>query len=235
MNTQAAAADPRARIIVALDLPARAAVLDLVRDLSPHPGLFKIGLQLFISAGPDIAREVRDLGGRIFLDLKLHDIPNTVARAVESASSLGAEMLTLHLQGGRSMVEAALQAAPAEMLLLGVTVLTSADESALREIGVAATVEEQVMRLAQVAAECGLRGLVASPQELRPLRRAHGSEMTIVTPGIRPTGTNLHDQKRAMTPRAALEAGADYLVIGRPITAASDARAALDQIVAHVV
>ena len=235
MNTQAAAAAPRARIIVALDLPTRTAALDLVRALSPHPGLFKIGLQLFIAAGPDIVRAVRDLGGRVFLDLKLHDIPNTVGRAVESASSLGAEMLTIHLHGGRAMTEAAVQSAAVEVLLLGVTVLTSADEMTLREIGVAATVEEQVMRLAQMGAAAGIRGLVASPHELRPLRRAHGSGMKIVTPGIRPSGANPNDQKRAMTPREALEAGADYLVIGRPITAAPDPRAALDQIVADVV
>ncbi len=235
MNTQAAAVDPRTRIIVALDLPGRAAALDMVCALSPHPGLFKVGLQLFIAAGPDIVRAVRDLGGRVFLDLKLHDIPNTVSRAVESASLLGAEMATIHLHGGRAMIEAAVKAAPAEMLLLGVTVLTSADESALREIGVAGTVEEQVMRLAQIGVDGGLRGLVASPRELQPLRRTHGSEIKIVTPGIRPRGANPNDQKRSLTPREALEAGADYLVIGRPITAAPDPRAALDRIVADVV
>ncbi|HEX3818539.1 MAG TPA: orotidine-5'-phosphate decarboxylase, partial [Chthoniobacterales bacterium] len=125
MNAQANAADPRARIIVALDLPSRAAALEMAQALSPHPGFFKIGLQLFIAAGPEIVRAVRDLGSRIFLDLKLHDIPNTVGRAVESAGSLGAEMLTIHLSGGREMIAAAVQAAPPEMLLLGVTVLTS--------------------------------------------------------------------------------------------------------------
>ncbi len=235
MNTQAAAADPRARIIIALDLPTRAAALDLVRLLSPHAGLFKIGLQLFIAAGPEIVRAVRDLGGRVFLDLKLHDIPHTVGRAVASASSLAAEMLTIHLQGGRAMIEAAVQAAPHEMLLLGVTVLTSADAMTLSETGVTATVEEQVLRLARMGVDAGLRGLVASPHELHSLRHAHGREMKIVTPGIRPSGTDPNDQKRALTPREALEAGADYLVIGRPITAAPDPRAALEQIVADVV
>lgn len=235
MNTQAVALDPGARIIVALDLPTGAAALDLARALSPHAGLFKIGLQLFIAAGPDIVRAVRDLGGRVFLDLKLHDIPNTVGRAVESATSLGAEMLTIHLQGGHAMLEAAAQAAPAEMLLLGVTVLTSADERTLREIGVTGTVEEQVLRLAEIAAAAGLRGLVASAHELAPLRNAYRNGMKIVTPGIRPEGAQAHDQKRAMTPREALAAGADYLVIGRPITAAPDPRAALEQIMADVV
>ncbi|MEO6871082.1 MAG: orotidine-5'-phosphate decarboxylase [Chthoniobacterales bacterium] len=227
--------DPRARIIVALDLPTRRAALEIARALSPHSGLFKIGLQLFIAAGPDIVREVRALGSRVFLDLKLHDIPNTVGRAVESASSLGATMLTLHLGGGRAMTEAAVQAAPPEMLLLGVTVLTSSDEATLRETGVATSVEEQVTRLAKIGVEAGLRGLVASPHELPALRAAHGDKVKIVTPGIRPAGAHANDQKRAMTPAEALAAGADYLVIGRPITGAPDPRTALEQIFADVV
>lgn len=235
MNTQASATDLRARLIVALDLPDRAAALDLVRALSPHPGLFKIGLQLFLAAGPEIVRAVRGLGGRVFLDLKLHDIPNTVGRAVASVSSLGAEMLTLHLGGGRAMIEAAAQAATPEMLLLGVTVLTSCEETTLRETGVSGTVETQVMRLAQLGIEAGLRGVVASPLELTALRRAHGPQLQIVTPGIRPPGTTADDQKRTMTPAEALRAGADYLVIGRPITAAADPRAALERIVTDVV
>lgn len=235
MNTQAVVADPRARLIVALDLPTRFAALDIARQLSPHPGLLKIGLQLFITAGPDIVRAVRDLGSRVFLDLKLHDIPNTVGRAVESGDSLGVEMLTIHLGGGRAMIEAAVEAAPPQMLLLGVTVLTSSDEATLRETGVATTVEAQVTRLAELGVEAGLRGLVASPHELRALRAAHGEKVKIVTPGIRPAGADVNDQKRAMTPAEALAAGADYLVIGRPITAAPDPRAALDRIVADVV
>lgn len=234
MNTQATA-DPRARIIVALDLPTRDAALALARELSPHSGLFKIGLQLFIAAGPDIVREVRDLGSRVFLDLKLHDIPNTVGRAVESASSLGAEMLTIHLSGGSAMLAAAVRAAPAELLLLGVTVLTSSDAATLRETGVSATVEDQVANLAHLGMAAGLRGLVASPHELRKLRAAHGEKVQIVTPGIRPAGAHANDQKRAMTPAEALAAGADYLVIGRPITAAPQPRAALDRIVADVI
>jgi orotidine-5'-phosphate decarboxylase len=235
MNWQAAEIKPPARIIVALDVPTGEDALALVRQLSPHAGLFKIGLQLFIAAGPEIVRAVRDEGGRIFLDLKLHDIPHTVARAVESAGSLGVEMLTLHLCGGHSMIEAAVRAAPPELLLLGVTVLTSANEKTLCEIGVDASMETQVLRLAKLGAEAGIGGVVASPREIVPLRAAHGSQIKIVTPGIRPSGSAAEDQKRILTPAEALQAGADFLVIGRPIIATPDPRAALEQIVADAV
>ena len=235
MNWQAAEINPRERIIVALDLPTSDEALALVRQLSSHAGLFKIGLQLYTAAGPEIVRAVRDLGGRVFLDLKLHDIPNTVGRAVESACSLGVEMLTLHLSGGRAMIEAAVGAAAPEMLLLGVTVLTSANDATLREIGVVSAMEEQVLRLAQLGVESGIQGFVASPHELAPLRTAHGAKIKIVTPGIRPAGSPAGDQKRTMTPAEALKAGADFLVIGRPITAAPDPRAALEQIVTDAV
>ncbi len=235
MNWQAAPSNPRERIIVALDVPAGDEALALVRRFAPHPGLFKIGLQLYIAAGPGIVRAVRDLGGWIFLDLKLHDIPHTVARAVESASSLGVEMLTLHLGGGRAMTEAAVAAAAPGLLLLGVTVLTSSDEATLREVGVHSAIEEQVLRLAQLGKESGIGGVVASPLEIAPLRRTLGSEIKIVTPGIRPAGAAAGDQKRTLTPAEALRAGADFLVIGRPITGAPDPRAALEQIVADAV
>lgn len=235
MNWQAAEITARERIIVALDFPTGAEALALVRRFSSHGGLFKIGLQLSIAAGPEIVRAVHDLGGRVFLDLKLHDIPNTVARAVESAASLGVEMLTLHLGGGRAMVEAAARAAGPDLMLLGVTVLTSADETTLREVGLGASMEEQVLRLAQLGVECGINGIVASPHELKALRAAHGSKIKIITPGIRPAGSAAGDQKRAMTPAEALKAGADYLVIGRPITAAADPLAALEQIAADAV
>jgi orotidine-5'-phosphate decarboxylase len=235
MNWQAAENDPRRRIIVALDLPSREAALALARQLSPHPGLFKVGLQLYTAAGPEIVHALRDLGGRVFLDLKLHDIPNTVARAIESANSLGVEMLTLHLSGGRTMIAAAVAANVEKMLLLGVTVLTSTDETMLREIGVGSSVEEQVVRLAGLGFESGIFGFVASPQEITALRAALGEGVKIVTPGIRPVGSAPDDQRRTMTPREALHAGADFLVIGRPITAAKDPRGALEQIVADVV
>jgi orotidine-5'-phosphate decarboxylase len=235
MNWQAAAIKPSERIIIALDVPTREQALLLVRQLTPHPGLFKIGLQLYTVAGPEIVRAVRDLGGRIFLDLKLHDIPNTVGRAVESASSLGVEMLTLHLSGGRDMIEAAVRSANDELLLLGVTVLTSSDEKTLRETGVNSSMEEQVLRLAQLGVESGITGFVASPHELGPLRSAHGMKIKIVTPGIRPSAAAAGDQKRVTTPAEALRKGADFLVIGRPITAAPEPRDALDQILADVV
>ena len=206
-----------------------------MRELSPHAGLFKIGLQLYTAAGPDIVRAVRDLGGRIFLDLKLHDIPNTVGRAVENAASLGVEMQTIHLSGGRAMIEAAVLAAPSEMLLLGVTMLTSVDQATLHETGIVSPMEEQVLRLAKLGTDSGIGGVVASPLEIAPLRSAHGSKLQIVTPGIRPRDVATDDQKRTLTPAEALRAGADFLVIGRPITAAPDPRAALEQIVANVI
>ncbi len=235
MNWQATEMKASERIIIALDVPTAEAALELAAMLSPHPGLFKIGLQLYTAAGPEIVRAIQERGGRVFLDLKLHDIPNTVGRAVESVFSLGVEMLTLHLSGGRAMVEAAVESAPKGLLLLGVTVLTSSDETTLRETGVSSAMEEQVLRLAQLGAESGIGGVVASPLELAALRRAQGSKIKIVTPGIRPSGAAANDQKRALTPAEALRAGADFLVIGRPITAATDPRAALDQIVADVV
>jgi orotidine-5'-phosphate decarboxylase len=236
MNWQAAAINnPRERFIVALDVPTKAEALALVRQLSPHPGLFKIGLQLYTAAGPEMVRAVRDLGGRVFLDLKLHDIPNTVGCAIESAGSLGVEMFTLHLSGGRAMIEAAVRAAAPEMLLLGVTVLTSANEETLREVGVNSSLPEQVLRLAQLGVESGISGLVASAHELLPLRSAHGSKITIVTPGIRPAGSPAGDQKRTMTAAEAIRMGADFLVVGRPITAATDPRAAFDQIATDAV
>ena len=235
MNWQATEIKAEERFIVALDVPTSEAALAIVRALSPHAGLFKIGLQLYTAAGPDIVRAVRDLGGRIFLDLKLHDIPNTVGRALESSASLGVEMQTIHLSGGRAMIEAAVQAAPPEILLLGVTVLTSVDQTALHETGVDASMEKQVMRLAQLGAESGIGGVVASPLEIAPLRRAHGSKLRIVTPGIRPRNMATNDQKRTLTPAEALRAGADFLVIGRPITAAPDPRAALEKIVADAL
>jgi orotidine-5'-phosphate decarboxylase len=235
MNSQATAADLRTKIIVALDLPSREEALRVVRRLSPHPGVFKIGLQLYTAAGPEMVRAVQGEGGRVFLDLKLHDIPNTVARATENASSLGVEMLTLHLAGGRRMIEAAVGAASSDLLLLGVTVLTSTDEETLRETGVEMTIEEQVLRLAKLGAEAGVGGLIASARELEPLRAALGHSIKIVTPGIRPANSSPNDQKRTLSPAAALRAGADFLVIGRPIVAAADPRRALEAIIADAV
>jgi orotidine-5'-phosphate decarboxylase len=214
------------KIIVALDVPSADEALSLINALSGSVGFFKIGLQSYTANGPALIRPA----GNIFLDLKLHDIPNTVAKAVEAASALGVKMLTLHLSGGSEMVRAAVGARKNGMLLLGVTVLTSSTEDSLREIGVTETTTEQVLRLARLGVASGIDGVVASPREARVLREEFGEKIKIVTPGIRPVGADPGDQKRFATPREAIDAGADYLVIGRPITAAPDPRAAVDRI-----
>ncbi len=220
-------------IIAALDVPDAEAALNLARQLAPAVGAFKIGKELFVSAGPDVVRAIRDEGGAVFLDLKFHDIPNTVARAVAAAARLDVAMLTIHTSGGRDMMVAA-EAAAQEMdnppLVLGVTVLTSMDSNDLSEIGLAEDPAAQVERLAQLAAEAGLRGLVCSPREISTLRKVLPREVQLVTPGIRPKGSDADDQKRTLTPAEAITAGADWLVIGRPITAAKDPRAAATEI-----
>ncbi|MDP7051592.1 MAG: orotidine-5'-phosphate decarboxylase [Verrucomicrobiota bacterium] len=220
-------------IIVALDVPDAGAALHLARQLTPAVGAFKIGKELFVGAGPDIVRAIRDEGGAVFLDLKFHDIPNTVARAVRAAARLDVAMLTIHASGGRDMMVAA-EAAAQEMdnppLVLGVTVLTSMDGNDLSEIGLAEDPAAQVERLAQLAAEAGLRGLVCSPREISTLRKVLPREVQLVTPGIRPKGSESDDQKRTLTPAEAIAAGADWLVIGRPIIAAQDPRAAAETI-----
>ena len=207
------------KIIVALDVPTKEAALKLVEKLRDQIAFFKIGLQLYTAEGPEIVRAVSARGSKVWLDLKLHDIPNTVARAVESAGRVGVQMLTIHLSGGSEMVRAATAARVNNMLLLGVTVLTSATEEALREIGIQDKVDDQVSRLAKLGIEAGIDGVVASPHEIKPLRREFGDKIKIVVPGIRPSWSEPGDQKRTMTPREALKAGADYLVIGRPIIA----------------
>ncbi len=218
------------KIIVALDVPTAKEGLALIKSLLDAVGLFKIGLQQYTADGPALIRQA----GKVFLDLKLHDIPNTVAKAVEVADKLGVKMLTLHLSGGGEMIRAAVRARKSEMLLLGVTVLTSSNNETLREIGVAEETSDHVLRLARLGVENGIDGLVASPHEVRALRHEVGDKIKIITPGIRPAGADPGDQKRFATPREAIEAGADYLVIGRPITAAPDPRAAVDEIVAEL-
>ncbi|PYJ90371.1 MAG: orotidine-5'-phosphate decarboxylase [Verrucomicrobia bacterium] len=218
------------KIIVALDVDNKKQALALVGLLSGHVGMFKIGLQRYTADGPALVR-AGSFPGKIFLDLKLHDIPNTVARAVESAGKLGVGMLTIHLSGGGEMIRAAVAARSGEMLLLGVTVLTSSNDETLHEVGVAHKTSDQVLRLARLGVANGIDGLVASPQEARMLRQEFGDKIKIVTPGIRPAGSDPGDQKRFTTPREAIESGADYLVIGRRITAAPDPRAAVERIV----
>lgn len=222
----------RDRLVVALDVPQEEAARALVGRLAGHVGLFKVGSQVFTAAGPGLVREIVGRGEKVFLDLKFHDIPNTVAGAVSSASRLGVSLVDVHGLGGKAMMEAAVGALPAMgTRLLAITILTSHDEESLGEIGVNGSMAESVRRLAQLAKEAGADGVVASPHEVAIVREACGSDFLIVTPGIRPAGVALGDQARAATPAAALAAGADYLVVGRPITGAADPAAAADAIV----
>ncbi|MGA3283241.1 MAG: orotidine-5'-phosphate decarboxylase [Verrucomicrobiota bacterium] len=225
-------------IIVALDVPTAEAALKLVEQLAPVAGGFKVGSELFTGAGPDIVRRIRERGAMVFLDLKFHDIPNTVAKSVTAAVQLDVQMLTVHTSGGLEMLKAAEQAAQetawrlshSPPLVLGVTVLTSLDAGALKEIGLDANVDYQVRRLATVATKAGLRGLVCSPLEVTKLRQALPSATQLVTPGVRTGAEKADDQKRTLTPREALSAGANWLVIGRPIYAAENPRAAAERI-----
>jgi orotidine-5'-phosphate decarboxylase len=210
------------KIIVALDVPTKKGALELVEKLSGRISFFKIGLQLYTAEGPEVVRAVLSTGCKVWLDLKLYDIPNTVARAVESADRLGVQMLTIHLSGGSEMIRAATAACADKMLLLGVTVLTSSTDETLREIGIQDRIDNQVLRLAKLGVEAGIDGVVASPHEIKTLRREFGDKIKIAVPGIRPEWSATGDQKRITTPRQAVDAGADYLVVGRPITAHQD-------------
>ncbi len=234
MNSSDVPKKPRDRLIVALDFADGSQAIDLVCDLGRDVSTFKIGLQLYTAAGPEIVRAVKAAGGQVFLDLKLHDIPKTVAKAVRAAAELGVRMLTLHLSGGRSMLESAVAEAPPDLLLLGVTVLTSFDAETLQEVGVESTIEDQAVRLAQLGLEAGVQGLIASPHEVSTLRSRLGQNLVIITPGVRPAGAAPDDQKRFMSPREALQAGADYLVVGRPITADPEPREAVRRILAEL-
>jgi len=224
-------------LILVLDAPSTRDVLPVLRPLQGTVRWVKIGLEMFTASGPDCVREVAGLGFKVFLDLKLHDIPNTVAKAVESVSKLPIGMLTLHTSGGRDMIQWAVKAqqehAPG-LLLLGVTVLTSTSAAGLAETGVPFAPADQVVRLGQLATEAGLRGLVCSPLEIVPLRAALPKDITLVTPGIRPREAKADDQHRVMTPAAAAEAGANYLVVGRPIFKAPDPVAAARAILAEL-
>jgi orotidine-5'-phosphate decarboxylase len=225
-------------IIAALDVPSAEQALKLAREIAPAVGAFKIGSELFTSAGPDIVKKIRVTGASVFLDLKFHDIPNTVAKAVASATRLDVQMLTIHTSGGFEMMraaeasaqQAANQAGLNAPLLLGVTVLTSSDSRTLAEIGCGTNVGAQVERLANLAVKAGLRGLVCSPLEIADLRQILPAHIQLVTPGIRTGAEKADDQKRTLTPREAIDAGANWLVIGRPIYAAENPRAAAEKI-----
>jgi orotidine-5'-phosphate decarboxylase len=217
-------------LILALDVPTRADAAPILRSLRGSLRWVKIGLQMFTACGPDCVREVAGHGFQVFLDLKLHDIPHTVAKAVESLAPLPIGMLTLHTSGGREMMmaaRAAQQQTKPDLLLLGVTVLTSMDAAALAEIGLPTAPEAQVARLARLATEAGLRGLVCSPLEVSLLRTQLPADVQLITPGIRPAGeSGGDDQKRTLTPAEAARVGANYIVVGRPILKATDPAAA---------
>lgn len=213
------------KIFAALDTTDLAAALVLGASLKGSVGGLKVGLEFFSSNGPAGVKAINGCGLPIFLDLKLHDIPNTVARAVTALAPLSPAMITVHTSGGAAMMKAAAAAAAdtsEKLLVLGVTIMTSLNDDDLDAVGFAAGAADQVRRLAGLALECGLGGVVCSPFEVAALRREFGDALKLVTPGIRPEGAAKGDQKRVMTPREAIDLGADYLVIGRPITAASD-------------
>ena len=225
--------DPKDRLIVALDVDSVGAAADLADRLDGLVRRYKIGSQLFTAAGPAAVEAVHKRGGQVFLDLKFHDIPNTVGGAAREAARMGVFMFNVHASGGVAMMRAAAEGAAKEAgakrpLVIAVTVLTSLDRAALgREVGVTGSVEGHVLHLCQLAREAGLDGNVASPNEIRAIRNYLGPAWAIVTPGVRPADSRADDQSRVATPRAAAQAGADYLVVGRPITAADDpARAA---------
>ncbi|OLC53667.1 MAG: orotidine 5'-phosphate decarboxylase [Acidobacteria bacterium 13_1_40CM_4_69_4] len=221
---------PSDRLIVALDVGSRDSALSLVAALRPKVQRFKVGMELFTTCGPPLVREILEKGGQVFLDLKFHDIPNTVARAAVAAARLGVGMFTVHLSGGSMMARRAVDELEAHCQVyrvprpkvLGVTVLTSLSADDLEQIGVGRSVEDQVVALAELGKGAGLDGVVCSPREARIIREACGRDLLIVTPGIRPDGSEQDDQARTLTPKVALEAGADYLVVGRPIVKAAD-------------
>ena len=239
-------AHPRSSLIVALDFDSLTAAVKFAKQLADVVGMFKIGSQLFTTAGPESVRQVAQLGTDIFLDLKFHDIPNTVAGAVlASAAMPGVQLLNVHALGGIAMLRAAVQAVSAGVpmgadrtRLLAVTILTSMDQKAIREVGIPGTPQARAVKLAQLAQTAGVDGVVASVQETKAIRKACGREFLIVTPGVRPKNKAYarmkDDQTRTATPRDAIKAGADFIVVGRPILAAPDPRAAALEIVDEI-
>jgi orotidine-5'-phosphate decarboxylase len=231
--------DPRQRLIVALDVSNVGAARKIVAAVGDSALAYKVGMQLYTAEGPEFVRELVRPGRRVFLDLKYHDIPNTVGAAVREAAQLGVSMLTVHATGGGKMLCAAVEAAqksnPAP-LVLAVTVLTSLDDTDLGTLGVRGGVQDQVLRLAALALANGCKGVVSSAQECTALRKEFGDDLVIVTPGVRPAGSGHDDQARVVTPAEAIAAGATYIVVGRPITDARDpaaeARAILGQLAA---
>ena len=216
----------RDRLIIALDVDSATQAQHIVHSIGESASTFKVGKQLFTAEGPQIVRDLVASGKHVFLDLKFHDIPNTVAAAVRQARQLNVAMLTVHASGGSKMLKAAAEAAGDATLVLAVTVLTSMNDADITEIGIVGNVQSQVLRLAALARANGIRGLVASAHEAHELRRELGDDFAIVTPGVRPAGAEKGDQARVVTPAAALAAGASHIVVGRPITEAPDPAAA---------
>jgi orotidine-5'-phosphate decarboxylase len=239
-------AHPRSSLIVALDFDSISTAVKFAKQVADLVGLFKIGSQLFTSAGPEAVRQISQLGAGIFLDLKFHDIPNTVAGAVlASAGMPGVQLVNVHALGGTAMMRAAAQAVSAGVpmgadrtRLLAVTVLTSMEHKAIREVGIGGPPSTRAVKLAKLAQKAGVDGVLASVQEAKAIRKACGREFLIVTPGVRPKdkniGTKKDDQARTATPREAIKAGADFIVVGRPILAAADPRAATQEIVEEI-
>ena len=234
--------DARTRLAVALDLPDRAALLAMARRIAPEAGVLKLGLEAFVAEGPALVREVVASGADVFLDLKFHDIPNTVGRAAAAAVATGAAIVNCHASGGRDMMRAfgdegraaAAKAGRPAPKLIAVTVLTSLDAGALAAIGLSGTPRESAVRLAALARDAGLDGVVCSPEEIAAVRAACGPGFLLVVPGVRPAGAAPGDQKRVATPTDAIRAGADLLVVGRPITGAPDPAAAARAIAAEI-
>jgi orotidine-5'-phosphate decarboxylase len=229
--------DPREKLIVALDVSTAAAAQKIVAAVGDSALTYKVGMQLYTAEGPEVVRDLVVSGRRVFLDLKYHDIPNTVAAAVHEAAKLGVSMLTVHASGGGKMLHAAVDSARtnnAAMLILAVTVLTSLDESEMEKVGFRGTVSDEVLRLAALALENGCKGIVTSARETAALRAGLGHNFAIVTPGVRPAGTAHGDQARVATPAEAIAAGASHIVVGRPITEAADPAAAARSILQQI-
>jgi orotidine-5'-phosphate decarboxylase len=229
--------DPRDRLIVALDVSSAAAARKIVADVGDSAHIYKVGKQLFTAEGPQVVRDLVSSGRKVFLDLKFHDIPNTVASAVTEAARLKVSMLTIHASGGGKMLRAAVEAArlaDVAPMILAVTVLTSMEDSDLPGIGVRGTIIDQTLRLATLAITNGCDGIVTSAHEVRELRSELGDEFAVVTPGVRPAGVAKGDQARVVTPAEAIAAGATHIVVGRPITAAPDPAAAAKEIIQQI-
>ena len=224
----------RERLIVALDVSTAAAAQALVQRIGDAAGIYKVGLQLFTQEGPALVRDLVGSGRRVFLDLKLHDIPNTVGHAVKAAAELGVHMATVHASGGAAMLQAATNAAGTRLSVLAVTVLTSLNDEDMLETGVSGRVTDQALRMAALAQNAGCKGIVSSPREALLIRKSLGEGFAIVTPGIRPVGAETGDQQRTATPSQAIENGASHIVVGRPITHAEDPAKAVQAIISEM-